>query len=245
MLDKAKNLLRPSARSDVPAFMVMDVVAAATRLEAQGRRVIHMEVGQPAAGAPSTAIAAARAGARVGRARLYRDPGHGVVAPAHRAGLRRMARSRYRSGTHRRHHRLFGRIHAGVSCRLRGGRSRGGGVAGLSAVSPHPHRARLRAGRDRNRARPRVGRSPAKPCWRSTAARPLKGVVVASPANPSGTMMTAAALAELIRMRRGCRHCRHLRRNLSRPRLCLCRGMRGAACRRTPSSSIRSPNISA
>jgi aspartate/methionine/tyrosine aminotransferase len=30
-------------------------------------------------------------------------------------------------------------------------------------------------------------------------ARPLKGVVVASPANPSGTMMTASALAELIR----------------------------------------------
>ena len=30
-------------------------------------------------------------------------------------------------------------------------------------------------------------------------ARPLKGVVVASPANPTGTMMTAAALAELIR----------------------------------------------
>src|SRR5271163_1384628 len=30
-------------------------------------------------------------------------------------------------------------------------------------------------------------------------ARPLKGVVVASPANPTGTMMTAAALSELIR----------------------------------------------
>ena len=41
--------------------MVMDVVAAAARLEAQGRRIIHMEVGQPAAGAPPSAIAAARA----------------------------------------------------------------------------------------------------------------------------------------------------------------------------------------
>ena len=40
--------------------MVMDVVAAAARLEAQGRRIIHMEVGQPAAGAPAAAIAAAR-----------------------------------------------------------------------------------------------------------------------------------------------------------------------------------------
>src|SRR5271169_5860176 len=60
MLEGAKSLLKPSARSAVPPFMVMDVVAAAARLEAQGRRIIHMEVGQPAAGAPATAIAAAR-----------------------------------------------------------------------------------------------------------------------------------------------------------------------------------------
>ena len=50
MLERAKILLRPSARSAVPPFMVMDVMAAAARLEAQGRRIIHMEVGQPAAG---------------------------------------------------------------------------------------------------------------------------------------------------------------------------------------------------
>src|SRR5262245_36602647 len=60
MLDPAKQLLAPSARSDVPPFMVMDVMAAAARIEAAGGRVIHMEVGQPAAPAPSTAIAAAR-----------------------------------------------------------------------------------------------------------------------------------------------------------------------------------------
>ena len=41
--------------------MVMDVVAAAARLETQGRRIIHMEVGQPAVGAPPSAIAAALA----------------------------------------------------------------------------------------------------------------------------------------------------------------------------------------
>src|SRR5271169_5980161 len=61
MREKAKRLLQPSARSGVPPFMVMDVMAAAARLEAQGRRIVHMEVGQPALGAPSTAIAAARA----------------------------------------------------------------------------------------------------------------------------------------------------------------------------------------
>src|SRR5271168_1800030 len=61
MLEKAKRLLQPSARSGVPPFMVMDVMAAAARLEQQGRRIVHMEVGQPAVGAPAAAIAAARA----------------------------------------------------------------------------------------------------------------------------------------------------------------------------------------
>ena len=61
MLDSARRLVSPSARSNVPPFMVMDVMAAAARLEAAGGRVIHMEVGQPAAPAPQTALAAARA----------------------------------------------------------------------------------------------------------------------------------------------------------------------------------------
>src|SRR5688572_31098731 len=59
--DRVKTLLTPSGRSDVPPFMVMDVMAAAARIEAAGGHVIHMEVGQPAAPAPATAIAAARA----------------------------------------------------------------------------------------------------------------------------------------------------------------------------------------
>src|SRR5215467_7387672 len=66
MLDAARRLIAPSARSDVPAFMVM---AAAARIEAAGGRVIHMEVGQPAAPAPATAIAAARTALASGRLR--------------------------------------------------------------------------------------------------------------------------------------------------------------------------------
>src|ERR1043165_6278999 len=61
MLDIARRLITPSSRSNVPPFMVMDVMAAAARIEAQGGRVIHMEVGQPADPAPKTAIAAAQA----------------------------------------------------------------------------------------------------------------------------------------------------------------------------------------
>ena len=47
--------------------MVMDVMAAAARIEAAGGHVIHMEVGQPAAPAPKAAILAARAALDGGR----------------------------------------------------------------------------------------------------------------------------------------------------------------------------------
>src|ERR1700693_5644003 len=76
MLERAKQLLAPSARSAVPAFMVMDVMAAAARIEASGGHVVHMEVGQPAASAPASAIAAARAalGGRVDYTQALRHP---------------------------------------------------------------------------------------------------------------------------------------------------------------------------
>ncbi len=67
MLDAAKALLMPSRRSNVPPFIVMDVMAAAAQREAQGARVVHLEVGQPAAPAPRAAIAAAQAALAQGR----------------------------------------------------------------------------------------------------------------------------------------------------------------------------------
>src|SRR4029078_3999435 len=54
--------MRTPDSTGVPPFMVMDVMAAAARIEAAGGKVIHMEVGQPAVGAPSTAVAAVEAG---------------------------------------------------------------------------------------------------------------------------------------------------------------------------------------
>src|SRR3979411_3254644 len=68
LTDRARGTLTASGRSDVPPFMAMDVMAAAARIEAAGGHVIHMEVGQPAAPAPQTAISAAHAaldGARI------------------------------------------------------------------------------------------------------------------------------------------------------------------------------------
>jgi aspartate/methionine/tyrosine aminotransferase len=44
--------LKISGRSDLSSFMVMDVMQKADDLEAQGKKVIHLEVGQPSTGAP-------------------------------------------------------------------------------------------------------------------------------------------------------------------------------------------------
>src|SRR5436305_6880755 len=65
--ERVEQLLTASSRGDVPPFMVMDVMAAAARIEAAGGHVIHMEVGQPAAAAPVCAIEAAGVALASGR----------------------------------------------------------------------------------------------------------------------------------------------------------------------------------
>ncbi|MFY0614010.1 MAG: aminotransferase class I/II-fold pyridoxal phosphate-dependent enzyme [Hyphomicrobiaceae bacterium] len=51
---------RAATRSEIDSFMVMDVMAAAARREAEGLPVVHLEVGQPGTRAPSTAREAAK-----------------------------------------------------------------------------------------------------------------------------------------------------------------------------------------
>jgi aspartate/methionine/tyrosine aminotransferase len=202
MLEKAKGLLHrglvaPSGRSGVPPFMVMDVMAAAARLEAQGRRIVHMEVGQPAAGAPAAAIAAVRAALGTGP--------HGYTETLGIASLRqRIARA-------------YAQWH-GIDIEaerivVTTGSSAGFMLAFLSAFEAGdrvavavpgypPYRHILSA----------LGcevvaiETSAENRWSITGEsllaqhriKPLKGVIVASPANPTGTMMTDEALAELI-----------------------------------------------
>ncbi len=50
--------MRSSSRAQVDPFIVMDVMEAARAAEAAGRHIIHMEVGQPATPAPQAARAA-------------------------------------------------------------------------------------------------------------------------------------------------------------------------------------------
>src|SRR5438552_3536677 len=197
MLDAARRLIAPSARSDVPAFMVMDVMAAAARIEAAGGRVIHMEVGQPAAAAPATAIAAARAALASGRLRYTETLG----MPTLRA---RIARH---------YHETYGLAVDPARVVVTTGSSGGFILAFLALFEPGdrvavalpgypPYRHILRA----LGCEPVAIETTQATRWAITpemllAAHrkaPLKGVLVASPANPTGTMMPAQALGALI-----------------------------------------------
>ena len=52
--------LKTATRGLVPPFIVMDVMRDAARLEAEGRRIVHLEVGQPSTGIPIAAAARVR-----------------------------------------------------------------------------------------------------------------------------------------------------------------------------------------
>jgi aspartate/methionine/tyrosine aminotransferase len=198
MLDKAQRLLQPSARSAVPPFMVMDVMAAAARLEAQGHRIIHMEVGQPAVGAPASAIAAARAA-------LTATP-LGYTETLGIASLRRRIAKSYAE----RHGLDIDPARIVVTT----GSSAGFILAFLAAFEVGDRVAMALPGYPPYRhiltalgCEPVWIETNAQTRWSITSesllalhrARPLKGVIVGSPANPTGTMMTAQALTELIR----------------------------------------------
>ncbi|WP_370139557.1 MULTISPECIES: pyridoxal phosphate-dependent aminotransferase [unclassified Bradyrhizobium] len=189
--------LEPSRRSEVPPFMVMDVMAAAARIEAAGGHVIHMEVGQPAAGAPRTAIAAAHAALEAGRI----DYTSALGIPSLRERIARHYRDTY--GCDVSSERIV----------VTTGSSGGFILAFLSMFEPGdrvavtvpgypPYRHILTA----------LGCEPVliettdetrhaltgEALLAAHRKAPLKGVLVGSPANPTGTMMSREALAGLI-----------------------------------------------
>ncbi len=59
-MNKPKQIRKAAKRSDIPPFIVMDVMRAANEKEVAGEHIIHMEVGQPSTRAPSKVIAAAK-----------------------------------------------------------------------------------------------------------------------------------------------------------------------------------------
>ncbi len=187
----------PSRRSAIQPFIVMDVMRAAVDREHAGKRVIHMEVGQPAAPAPRPVLAAADAALRRGRitytealgirplrtriARYYGEE-HGLSVPAERIAVTT-------------------------------GSSAGFNLAFLAAFDVGDRIAVAAPGYPAYRnllgalglevveiavtADTRYALTPGL-IESAHREKPLAGVLIASPANPSGTVMEPAALKALI-----------------------------------------------
>ena len=197
MLDAAKKLLTPSRRSDVPPFIVMDVMAAAAQREALGASVVHMEVGQPAAAAPRSAIAAAQVALAQGRIRYTETLG----IPSLRKRIARHYRESYGLD--------FDPARVAVTTGSSGGfilaflsLFEAGDRVALANPGYPPYRHILSA----LGCEPVLVDTTAETRWTMTPQRlldvhrktPLAGLVVASPANPTGTMMDAKSLGALI-----------------------------------------------
>src|ERR1700716_3058896 len=195
--NRAKHLLTASGRSDVPPFMVMDVMARAARRGPAGGHVVHMEVGQPAASAPKTAISAAHAALELGRI----DYTSALGTPSLRARIARHYRETYGCAVDP--ERIV--ITTGSSGAFILGflaMFEPGDRVAVTVPGYPPYRHILTA----------LGCEPV-PIETSSESRhaltgeallavhrkkPLKGVLVGSPANPPGAMMSRDALASLI-----------------------------------------------
>jgi aspartate/methionine/tyrosine aminotransferase len=197
MLEAAKHLLKPSKRSDVPSFIVMDVMAAAAVIEARGGRVVHMEVGQPAAPAPAIARQAAQVALEHGRIGYTETLG----IPALRARIARHYAETYNLALDpARVVVTTGSSGAFILAFL--ALFEAGDRVALANPGYPPYRHVLSA----LGCEPVLIETSAETRWALTGKAliaahrqaPLKGVVIASPANPTGTMMDADALAQLI-----------------------------------------------
>jgi aspartate/methionine/tyrosine aminotransferase len=177
--------------------MVMDVMAAAARIEAAGGHVIHMEVGQPAASAPRTAIAAARAALENGRI----DYTSALGIPSLRERIARHYRDAYGCSVSPERVVVTTGSSGGFILAFLAMFEPGDRVA-VAVPGYPPYRHILTA----------LGCEPV-PIETSSEPRhaltgeallavhrktPLRGVLVASPANPTGTMMSKEALSGLL-----------------------------------------------
>ena len=195
--DQAKGLLAASGRSEVPPFMVMDVMAAAARIEAAGGHVIHMEVGQPSAPAPRTALDAAHAALERGQI----DYTSALGIPSLRARIARHYRETY--GCEVDPDRIVvttGSSGAFILAFL--AMFEPGDRVAVTVPGYPPYRHILTA----------LGCEPVlietssenrhaltgEALLAAHRKKPLKGVLVGSPANPTGTMMSREALTQLM-----------------------------------------------
>src|SRR6201746_1371463 len=195
--DRARGLLTASGRSDVPPFMVMDVMAAADRLRAGRGPGMQREVGQPAAPAPRTAIEAAHAALEQGRI----DYTSALGLPSLRQRIARHYRDTYGCAVDAEQVVVTTGSSGAFILAFLAMFEPGDRVA-VTVPGYPPYRHILTA----------LGCEPVliethsdtrhaltgEALLAAHREKPLKGVLVGSPANPTGTMMSKEALTSLI-----------------------------------------------
>ncbi|WP_299504876.1 aminotransferase class I/II-fold pyridoxal phosphate-dependent enzyme [uncultured Roseobacter sp.] len=185
--------MRSSRRSVVDPFIVMDVMEAARRLEDAGRHIIHMEVGQPGTGAPKAAAKALTRAMDAGplgytvalglpalRARIAQmygewynvdlDPNRVVITPGSSGGFLLAFTALFDTGDR----------------------------VGIGAPGYPSYRQILRALDLQPVDLPTALENRYQPVPADFAGMDLAGLMVASPANPTGTMLDARAMRALI-----------------------------------------------
>ncbi|MBY0295739.1 MAG: aminotransferase class I/II-fold pyridoxal phosphate-dependent enzyme [Methylobacterium sp.] len=192
----ASSISRRAAR--VAPFLAMDVLAAAAVKERRGEAVVHMEVGQPSAPAPRAVLAAAQAALAGGRIPYTEALG---IAPLRERIARHCAEA-------------YGVAVAPERVVVTTGSSAGFVLAFLAlfdagarvaiAEPGYPAYRSILQALDLEPVPLRLsaedGFVPTPALVRAAqAGRPLAGLLVMSPANPSGTMLDPVGLAELGR----------------------------------------------
>jgi aspartate/methionine/tyrosine aminotransferase len=187
--------LKVASRGRVPPFIVMDVMRAANERAAAGEDVLHLEIGQPGTPAPRAVLDAARQA--LGEDRIGYTDALGI--PPLREGLARHYRQVY--GVEVDPQRIM--VTTGSS---------GGFLLGFLAAFDNGDRVALAApGYPAYRniltalgVEPVLLPSEAEHRFQPTpelldaVEGPLHGLIVASPSNPTGTMLDRAALGALV-----------------------------------------------
>src|SRR5947209_12855352 len=183
----------PSRRGLVPPFIAMDVLRAANAAEAAGRSVIHLEVGQPGTPAPQPVLDAAR--------RALTEDRIGYTDALGIPPLREAISGHYRE--------QYGVAVDPAEIVVTTGSSAAFQLAFLAAFEPGDRVALAAPGYPAYRnILSALGLEPVlievgeKPQYQPNpelldAAGEIDGLIVASPANPTGTMIPAGDLARL------------------------------------------------
>jgi aspartate/methionine/tyrosine aminotransferase len=185
--------MRISTRSQVDPFIVMDVMQAAAAAESAGRHIIHMEVGQPGTGAPSGATAAL--------ARAMDDGALGYTValglPALRARIAQMYGEWYNVDLDPNRVVITSGSSGGFILAFTALFDTGDKV-GIGAPGYPSYRQILKALALDPVDLPTSPDNRYQPVAADFAGMDLKGLLVASPANPTGTMLDRPAMKALI-----------------------------------------------